>query len=57
MKVPQIEHGVLLNGKEITTPLGVPRAHKMMEIGVRYPCTNKELLLDPSKPGYIVRIK
>jgi putative effector of murein hydrolase len=26
MKIPQIEHGVLLNGKEITTPLGVSRA-------------------------------
>lgn len=58
MKVPQIKHGVMLNGKEITTPLGIPRnpPAKAQEPDV-IEITNPDLLLDPSKKGYIIEVK
>tara|TARA_R110000764_G_scaffold45589_3_gene102299 strand:+ start:1542 stop:1709 length:168 start_codon:yes stop_codon:yes gene_type:complete len=55
MKVPQIPNGVMHNGKEITTPLGVPR--NPIKVGEKIKVTNPDLLLDPSKPGYIIKCK
>ena len=57
MKTPQLSHGVIYNGEEITTPLGLPRGPQdTLKVGEKIEITNPDLLLDPRKQGFIQRV-